>query len=507
MNDLSTLIIQFALAGAVLTGLTVWAKKHKNIFWTFLQHFCGVWFIFSGLVKAVDPIGTAYKMEDYFEAFEQTFEGLTNVFANLAPLFPWLAKYSTGFSITMIVLEIVLGIMLIIGYRRQLTAWLFFLLVVFFTLLTGFTFLTGYVPTEANFFDFAKWGPYLKTQMRVTDCGCFGDFIKLDPKISFFKDCGLMIPALLFLLFFRKMHQLWTPRVREYATFGSIAVFLVMCLQNTYWDLPMVDFRPFKIGADVKQRKAQEEEARGNVEVLGWILENTKTGEKMTFMEPEPGKITYYKQYTKDAGWKVLDQIKNDPFLKIDGKNVPFPSTKVSDFAIEDPQNGEVTEDLLNEEGYSLMIIAYHFEGAEQTETIVVQDTTWATDTIRVNKDSITLQTRVANITPKSIERKVFNPTPAYTEVFKNKVNPLAEAAMQAKWKVYAINTYQDAEKAADLKQKVGATYPFYKGDDKLLKTIIRANPGIVVWKNGVVLGMYHHRHIPTAEALLGKFK
>ena len=242
MTSLSSLLIQFALVGAIFTALTVWRKLHKNLLTTFMQHFCGVWFIFSGLVKAVDPIGTAYKMEDYFVQFEATFEGLNNMFAGLAPLFPWLAGYANGFSIFMVVLEIVLGVMLIVGFQRKLTAWLFFLLVVFFTLLTGFTYLTGYVPTEDNFFDFAKWGPYVKTQMRVTDCGCFGDFIKLDPRISFFKDLGLMLPALLFLFRSKWMHQLWTGGVRRWAVYGSTAFVLLLCLRNTYMDLPMVDF-------------------------------------------------------------------------------------------------------------------------------------------------------------------------------------------------------------------------------------------------------------------------
>jgi len=169
MTSLSSLLIQFAVIGAVLTGLTVWAKMHKNVIWTFLQHFVGVWFVFSGLVKAVDPIGTAYKMEDYFAAFEVTFDGLNNVFKGLAPVFPWLSEHAIGFSISMIVLEIVLGVALIIGWRKKLTAWLFLLLMIVFTILTGFTYLTGYVPTDANFFDFAKWGPYLKEQMRVQD--------------------------------------------------------------------------------------------------------------------------------------------------------------------------------------------------------------------------------------------------------------------------------------------------------------------------------------------------
>jgi len=459
------------------------------------------------LVKAVDPIGTAYKMEDYFAAFGQTFEGLNNVFGKLAPLFPWLARYSIGFSITMILLEIVLGMMLIIGYRRKLTAWLLFLVLVFFTLLTGFTYLSGYVPSDVNFFDFAKWGTYIKTQMRVTDCGCFGDFIKLDPKISFFKDLVLLVPGFLFLIWSRNMHQLWTPRVRGIITASTTVITLLLCFQNTYMNLPIVDFRPFKIGTNIREQKALEAEARSNVQILGYKLENTNTGEKAEYMEPDPAKpYSVYKQYPKDQGWKVKDQIKNDPFIEKDGKRIPVTATKISEFEIESP-DGEVTEDLLSEEGYSLMIVAYKLQGEKRTETMVVQDTTWAMDTLRISADSFQLQRAVASIAPQTIEKQVFIPTPDYADLFLNKINPLADAAQKAGWKVYTLITYQDAEVADSFKQQVKASYPFYKGDDKLLKTIIRANPGVVVLKNGQVLDMYHHRHLPTFEAVQAKLK
>ncbi len=505
MTSLSTLIIQFALVGAILTAFTVWRKLHKNIFWTFLQHFVGVWFIFSGLVKAVDPIGTAYKMEDYFGAFEVTFSGLTNFMKGIAPVFPWLATHSIGFSIGMIILEIVLGIALVIGWRNKLTAWLLFLLMLVFTFLTGFTYLTGYVPTDANFFDFAQWGPYVKEQMRVTDCGCFGDFIKLDPKISFFKDLGLMVPSILLLIWSRNSHEFWTKRTHDLVIGISTAAILLLCVRNTYMDLPMVDFRPFKIGSNVRERKALEESAK--VDILGWVLENTNTGEKIKFMEPEPGKITYYKEYTKDKGWKVKDQIKTDWYVLVDSVRTPITKTKVSEFAVESVENGEVTDELLEEEGYSLMIVAYKLYGSEQTETITVQDTTWATDTIAVTKDSMRYQQRVVSVQPKQISKKVFIPTPEYADFYTKGINPLAEAAEKAGWKVYAITTYGDSEHSADFARKVGAKYPFYRADDKLLKTIIRANPGIVVWKNGQVVDMYHHRHLPSFEKLSGKFK
>lgn len=504
MTSLPNLLISFAILGAILTIWTVRMKEHKSVLWTFFQHFCGVWFIFSGLVKAVDPIGTAYKMEDYFAAFEVTFADLNNVFAGIAPLFPWLAKSSEGFAIFMIVLEIALGAMLVVGFKRRLTAWLFFLTVLFFTALTGFTYLTGFVPTEANFFDFATWGPYLKTQMRVTDCGCFGDFIKLDPKISFFKDLGLMVPALMFLFRWNKMHELWNGRVQNLAVGITAAASLLFCVQNTYWNLPMVDFRPFKIGSDVRGRKELETNAK--VDILGWMLENDSLRQTITFMEPEPGKITYYKEYKKSDGWKVKDQIQSDWYAEIDGQKVPVTKTKVSDFVVES-NDGEVTDDILAEAGYSLMIVAYKLKGQKQTETVAVPDTTWATDTIQLSQDSMAMQRRVVSVGSKKIEREVFIPTADYAARFQNEVNPLAEAAAQAGWKVYAIATHADAESTADFARRVGAKYPFYKADDKLLKTIIRANPGVVVWKDGKVLDMCHHRHLPTFEQLSAKWQ
>jgi hypothetical protein len=298
-----------------------------------------------------------------------------------------------------------------------------------------------------------------------------------------------------------------TARQREITMALSVAATLALCIQNTYLNLPMVDFRPFKIGTNVRERKQQEEEARANVQILGWKLENSQTGQKATFMEPKPGGYEYLKAYPKDKGWKAVDQIKNDPFLIRDGKQVPFPTTKVSDFAIEDPVNGEITDDLLNEKGYSLVIVSYKLYGEKQKETVVVQDTTWAIDTLHVTKDSIQMKRRVAGVDAKKIEKTNFVPEPGYEELYRAKVNPLAEAAQKAGWKTYALVTYQDSEVAGSFFRKVGAKFPYYKGDDKLLKTIIRANPGIVVLKDGQVLDMYHHLHLPTFDALNAKWK
>ncbi len=506
MTSLSTLIIAFALIAAVLTFLTHRLGRMKSPLLSFLQYFCGVWFIFSGAVKAIDPIGTAYKMEDYFAAFESTFEGLQNAFANMAPLFPALARYSAGFSIVMIVLEIALGLMLVLGYLRRLTAWLFFVVLLFFTFLTGFTYLTGFVPVEANFFDFAKWGPYVKTQMRVTDCGCFGDFIKLDPKVSFFKDVALLVPALIFLWRSGSMHQLFTVRGRRALTGVATLFSLVFCWYSTYYNLPVVDFRPFKVGSNIRERKALEEKARANVEIIGWVMENTNTGEVKKVMIPMSRYKELMEQYPKSEGWKVKDQIKTEPFVEIDGKRVEVQETKVSDFLIES-EEGDVTEDILQEPGYSLMIVAYKLHGKKTSETLIIQDTTWAYDTLRISSDSAVLQPRVVEVTPRKEVRETFVPEAWYGDLFRNRINTLAEAAQKANWKVYAVNTFQDTEVAKAFRQHVGANYPFYHADDKLLKTIIRSNPGLVIWRDGSVVGMYHWRHLPKPEELLQRFK
>ena len=238
--------------------------------------FTGVLFIFSGWVKAIDPMGTAFKMEQYFGEFESTLS--QTMFSFLSPLFPLLSSISIWFSLLMIIFEIVLGIMLFFGIKPKLTAWLFFLLVVFFTILTGFTYLTGYVPGGVNFFDFAHWGPYKASNMKVTDCGCFGDFIKLEPKISFFKDIALLFPSVYFLFRHKDMHTLLSNKWNNLTMVISTTILLLYCLYNFKWNEPHIDFRPFAIGADIATKRAAEKKAQSEVKVTAFGIKNLKTG-------------------------------------------------------------------------------------------------------------------------------------------------------------------------------------------------------------------------------------
>src|SRR6187549_2362567 len=307
---LQTLILYIAIVAAVLTGVIALLKKgHKNWLMTFLQNFTGVLFIVSGMVKAIDPMGTAFKMQQYFTEFEYTFKETWASF--LAPIFPFLSSISLVFSVAMIVFEIVLGLMLLLGHKTKLTSWAFLLLVLFFTVLTGFTFLTGYVPTSANFFDFSAWGAYTETNMRVTDCGCFGDFIKLVPKISFFKDLALLVPAFYFIFRHKDMHQLFTQQVGKIIVCEVTELVLLFCIWNSMLDLPVIDFRPFKVGTDLYQKKKAEEEAMASVPVT-LKLKNKNSGEEVLITQADY--LKDWKKYPKEE-WSTVDQIKGKPSI------------------------------------------------------------------------------------------------------------------------------------------------------------------------------------------------
>ena len=121
----------------------------------FLRIIVGGLFIFSGLIKANDPQGLSYKMQEFFEIWGMGF----------------LDDYTLVFSILMIAFEIIAGVAVILGWQFKLFSWLLFGLIIFFTFLTGYAVITG----------------------SVKECGCFGDCIKLTAEQSFTKDIILLI--------------------------------------------------------------------------------------------------------------------------------------------------------------------------------------------------------------------------------------------------------------------------------------------------------------------------
>ncbi|MBK9981518.1 MAG: hypothetical protein IPP15_03675 [Saprospiraceae bacterium] len=483
------LLLYIAIIALVLTILIGWWKKgHKSWLMTFLQNFAGVLFIVSGMVKAIDPIGTAFKMEEYFTEFEYAFAHTW--FSFLGPVFQFLSKIALVFSVAMILYEIILGVMLIMGQRSKLISWAFLLLVAFFTVLTGFTYLTGYVPSEASFFEFSKWGPYVVTNMRVTDCGCFGDFIKLEPKISFFKDLGLLIPSFFFVFKHKDMHQLFTPRIRGIITTTATLFVLLFCLNNAVWNLPVVDFRPFKVGTNLFEKREKEQNAAAAVKITAMKLKNLKTGELIEV--PYTQYMSELAKYPK-TDWKVFEQVKTKPDIE---------ATKVSDFSVTDQDGVDVADDILTDSNDVFLIIAYKLEGDQRTEEFMLPDTLWRVDTVRTKPDSFILVKNVASIVSKSVPKVAYTWDPDYLRDYKEKVNPLMENVMKQGAKVYAIAGGAGSDMENSFKEAIKSEYDWYEADEVLLKTIIRSNPGVVHLKAGKVLEMWHIRHLPSTLKL-----
>jgi len=175
----------------------------------------GLLFIFSGLIKANDPLGLSYKMQEFFDVWGISF----------------LTDYTLAFAIVMNVLEIVTGIGLIIQFPYKQTLWLLLGLIVFFSFLTGYALFSG----------------------KIKTCGCFGDCIPLTPKTSFIKDIILFI-AIVILLFNKKktktkMHPALGVFILLIATAG------VGYGQNYVLNhLPIIDCLPFKEGNDIVEK-------------------------------------------------------------------------------------------------------------------------------------------------------------------------------------------------------------------------------------------------------------
>jgi len=489
---LTTLLIGVAIAAGLFTGLVgLVLKRQKNWLMTYVQSFCGILFLFSGYVKAVDPLGTAYKMEQYFAEFESTFAD--TAFSFLAPLFPWLSSMAIGFSVFMIVFEIVLGLMLLMGSKPKLTAWLFFGLVAFFTVLTGFTYLTGYVPNDVNFFQFGSWGPYVKTNMKVTDCGCFGDFLVLEPKTSFLKDVFLLAPSIYFIWRTKDMHQIFTPKVRNIVLGVATAGLLLMCLSNYSWDIPRQDFRPFKVGTDVAAVKAFEEAEMSKVQVYAYRLTNKTSGKSVEL--PYADFLKQFKDYPK-AEWEY-EQLKTEPSIK---------PSKISEYSITDADGLELADSLLGMKGYSMMIVSYKLKGEGRSEKVTKKIPIYVQDTITTASGEQSIVRKLDREENQEFTETTFDWDSRFAKIYSSIVNPMMASAESSGLNVYGVAGGAGNDKIESFRHHTQAAYPIYEADDILLKTIVRSNPGIVLWKDGAVVKKWHYKKLPTWEEIKAEY-
>ena len=277
----------------------------------------GLLFIFSGLIKANDPLGLSYKMQEFFEVWGIAF----------------LDDYSLVFALCMNTLEIVAGVALLIKFPYKQTLWLLLGLIVFFTFLTGYALFSG----------------------KIKTCGCFGDCIPLTPKVSFIKDVVLMFAIIILLINHKKvksnLHKALGIFLLILST-GAVGYGQYYVLQH----LPFVDCLPYKRGNDIReQMKVPEGAVPDSVSIQ---MSFKKEGKSVQFdinQFPTDFDSTYVYQDRKE----VLIQKGNGLVAKI------------VDFSLFTLNNVDTTETLFNTTAPYVLIFAGNIDPSIPWETLI----------------------------------------------------------------------------------------------------------------------------------------
>jgi len=285
----------------------------------------GLLFIFSGLVKANDPLGLSYKMQEFFEIWNEGLEK-GSFFLNhlLVNLFQYLHDHSLALSVIMIAFEIIAGVALLLGWRLKIFSWLLLILIVFFTFLTGYAFLSG----------------------KFKNCGCFGDCLPITPLTSFLKDVILTL-LILFLFYHRKKIN---PLLNR--TMTNILMLLVTLISfGMQWYtlnyLPFKDCLPFKAGNTISEQMKIPAGALPDSFAIRFVYE--KAGKPYEFSPTElPADLATYT--FKERIDKLIRKGNAEPPLK--------------GFALTTPDQQDSTEAILNDPGYSI----FYFTDGSQNE-------------------------------------------------------------------------------------------------------------------------------------------
>lgn len=288
------------------TPLQKTSNKPDILLWI-SRVFVGLLFIFSGLIKANDPMGFGYKLQEYFHVFNLTF----------------LNDYSAWIAIVICALEIILGILLLLGIARKSVAWGLLLLIIFFTFLTFYS----------AFFNV------------VTSCGCFGDAIPLTPWQSFIKDLILLV----FIgIIFVKRNKI-TPLFRGSFANNLLTLFAIIFAFGagiyTYKYLPVLDFLPYKVGNNLPSlMKVPEGAPQDEFEHI-YNLKNKQTGEtkKVTDKEYMSQKIW------EDENWEIV----GEPVTKLIKKGY---QVAIPDLMITDNEGQDFTQEIVENPHYNFVV-------------------------------------------------------------------------------------------------------------------------------------------------------
>lgn len=359
------------------------------------RFFLAAVFIFSGFVKAVDPLGTLYKLQDYLTAW-----GMFDVFSES---FLFLVSVLLG------VVEFCLGIYMFFGIRRRITPRAILLLMGVMTPLT-------------------LW---LAIANPISDCGCFGDAVILTNWETFWKNVVLLVAAVSVCKWRKNVFPLISTRF-DWLIALYTWVYIICVVSYSVWYLPLFDFRPYHVGANIKEGMEVPEGMIPTTYETRFILQKDGV-EKEFSLEEYP-----------DSTWTFVD---SKTVVKQKGYE---PS--ITDFSIISYEDGmDITDEVLNDEGYTFLLIAHQLKNADDS--------------------SIDL------------------------------VNELYDYSLEYGYKFYCLTASPD-EDIMDWQDRTGAEYPFAVMDDITLKTMIRANPGVILLKQGTVLNKWRTNMLPDEYEL-----
>ena len=348
----------------------------------------GAVFIFSGFVKAIDPLGSTYKIEDYLRSFGGFFDSM--------------ADYAFPLAIALSTIELLIGLSFIFKVHLKLTT---LLALIFMSVMTPLTL-------------------YIAIKNPVTDCGCFGDALLISNWATFFKNIVLISIIILMQVYHTKFRPFLSPKVQHAGAIVFIVIGVMLSVYS-YRHLPMIDFLPYKIGVNIPKGMVIPENAPSDVYKTTFIYEKDGLQKEFTLENYPKG----------DSSWVFVDQ-KTEIISK--GYRAP-----IHDFSIMNAQFDDITQQVLNSPGNTYLFIMYDLsdtsiKGAQKAELI-------------------------------------------YQKLLKSGA------------KIYALTGSSDAD-IQKFKDKTDVTFPFWKTDPTTLKTIIRANPGLVKLNKGTITGKWNWR-------------
>lgn len=366
----------------------------------FLRNFSrllvGAVFIFSGFVKGIDPLGTTYRIEDYFIAYGMD----------------WGIPMALFLSVFLSTLEFFLGVALVLNLKIKYLSWILFPMMAFFTLLT--------------FYD-ALFEP-------VPDCGCFGDAITLSNWKTFYKNIVLIL--LVSVIFFQR--KKYHP---PYPWLVQVILGLIFGLgfggysYYNYNHLPVIDFRNWTVGSNMNP------DNQGEVKIY-LTYRNKETGETREYLSPDyPWNDSIWM-----SNWEFVSQ-------RIDDSEV----VKGHQLVIETEEGADVTDDFINNPAPQLLVIAHDLTETHRPAFGEINELYKKAESEGISMIVIT------------------SSLPGIVEQFKKdmKLDPYLE---------------------------------FYHADDVVLKTMIRANPGLMLLEDAYVLGKWHYNDIPDFNEIQKKY-